>query len=92
MSERANIDVEALRHFIGTLQSFNSKLETDWGQLKSRWQASSDGWRDKKKDQFTDAVGWDEVIRMMEGYLSSSQQYADFLKKLEGKASDYLDS
>jgi hypothetical protein len=90
MSERADIDVEALRNFIGTLQGFNSKLETDWGQLKSRWQMSSESWRDRKKDQFTDAVGWDEVIRMMEGYLSTSQQYTDFLKRLEARAQDYL--
>jgi hypothetical protein len=92
MSDRADIDVEALTYFIGTLQSFNSKLETDWRQLKSRWQASSDSWRDAKKDQFTEAVGWDEVIRMMEGYLATSEQYSNFLKKLEQRARDYLES
>ncbi len=91
MSERADIDVEALRDFIGTLKSFNSKLEADWGQLNSRWQASSDSWRDKKKDQFTEGVGWDEVIRMMEGYLSTSEQYTNFLQRLEQRASAYLE-
>jgi|APSaa5957512622_1039677.scaffolds.fasta_scaffold05938_4 hypothetical protein len=92
MSDRADINVEDLRSFIGALQSFNGKLEGDWGQLKSRWQASSESWRDSKKDQFTDAVGWDEVIRMMEGYLSTSEQYANFLKRLEQRATDYLES
>ena len=90
MSDRADIDVEALRYFIGTLQDFNNELENKWGTLKSRWQASSDSWRDVKKDQFADAVGWDEVIRMMEGYLSTSDQYTNFLKRLEERATDYL--
>jgi hypothetical protein len=92
MSSLANIDVEALRYFISTLQSFNSDLDSKWGTLKSRWQASSDSWRDIKKDQFTGAVGWDDVIKMMEGYLATSEQYTTFLKRLEERAQSYLDA
>ncbi len=89
---RADIDVEALRHFISTLQSFNSELESQWGTLQSRWNASSEGWRDAKKDQFESGVGWDEVVRMMDGYLASSEQYTNFLKRLEERATAYLES
>lgn len=91
-SNMVDIDVEALRYFIGTLREFNNELETRWSTLKSRWQASSDSWRDIKKDQFTGGVGWDEVIRMMEGYLSTSEQYTIFLQRLEERASSYLES
>ncbi len=92
MSSIANVDVEALRYFISTLQSFNSNLESNWKTLKTRWQASSESWRDVKKEQFTGTGGWDEVIRMMEGYLASSEQYIDFLKRLEERARGYLEA
>ena len=91
MSSLANINVEALRFFIGTLQDFNSELESNWGSLNSRWQAASDTWQDVKKDQFTGTVGWDDVIKMMEKYLSTSEEYANFLKRLEERATAYLD-
>ena len=89
---RADIDVEALRYFISTLQSFNNDLETKWGSLKGRWQASSESWRDAKKGQFEGTVGWDEVVKMMDGYLATSEQYTNFLKRLEERASAYLDA
>ena len=90
--DRADIDVAALRDFIGTLQGFNGNLNDSFSQLKSRWGTASDSWRDVKKDQFAGAVGWDEVIHMMEGYLSKSDDYLNFLKKLEQNATNYLES
>jgi hypothetical protein len=92
MPEIADIDVEALDSFIQALRGFNSDLEGRWSNLKGRWNASSESWRDVKKDQFTSAVGWDEVIRMMEGYLSTAEQYTNFLIRLSEKAHSYLDS
>lgn len=91
-SQRLDIDLEALAYFITTLQTFNSELRTNWSTLKSRWQASSESWRDAKKAQFEGAVGWDEVIRMMEGYLTTSDQYTTFLKRLHQRGRDYIDS
>jgi hypothetical protein len=90
MSNAANIDVDALEHFIGKLQSFNNEMETGWRSVKSSWQTTSESWRDIKQTQFADAVGWDEVIRMMEGYLSTSDQYVTFLKRLDEAARAYL--
>jgi hypothetical protein len=92
MAGVANIDVEALEYFISRLQSFNNEMESKWGGVKSSWQAASDSWRDAKQTQFTDAVGWDEVIRMMEGYLSTSEQYVNFLKRLDERARAYLET
>ena len=92
MSSMIDIDLEALEYFISTLQSFNGELETKWGTLKSRWQASSDSWRDVKKDQFTGAVGWDEVINTMEGYLATSEQYTGFLKRLHEHGKAFIDA
>lgn len=88
---RAQIDVQALRDFIGTLQKFNSELENNWGALDGRWNETSSSWRDIKKDQFQSTIGWDEVRRMMRGYLSTSDQYLNFLKRLEQTATAYLD-
>lgn len=91
MSQKAEVDVDALFHFISTLKSFNSELESRWSALKSSWQASSESWRDIKKEQFTGAVGWDEVVRMMEGYLSTSENYTSYLQGLHERASAYLE-
>jgi hypothetical protein len=91
-SERIDIDLEALESFISALQSFNSDLTSRWGTLKGRWQASSESWRDRKKDQFEGEVGWDEVIRMMEGYLSTSEEHVNYLKRLYARGSEYKDT
>ncbi len=85
-----NIDIEALQYFISTLQSFNSNLDSQWSTLKGRWMASSESWRDIKKDQFQGAVGWDDVIRTMENYLATSEQYTRFLKRLEEHGTNFL--
>lgn len=89
---RIDVDLEALEFFISTLRDFNNNLQTDWRTLNSRWQASSESWRDIKKDQFEGAVGWEEVIRMMEGYLSSADEYTNFLMRLHEAGSGYLGS
>jgi len=93
VSQRAEVDAEALYYFITQLKSFNNDLVNNWNRLKSRWQASSDTWRDIKKDQFSSSVGtagWDDVIRMMEGYLSTSEEYSNWLQNLHDRATDYL--
>ena len=88
---RLDIDIDALEHFIGVLQSFNSNLENDWSRVNSSWRETSDSWRDIKRDQFEGAVGWDGVMRMMEGYLSTGEQYTTFLKRLAEAGRGYQD-
>lgn len=92
MSERLDIDSDALRAFIASLKTFNQQFEAEWGRLESRWQASSETWRDAKKDQFTSQVGWEDVERQMRNYLNTSEQYTNFLVRLQERAQGYLDS
>jgi len=89
---RIDVDLEALEFFISTLREFNNSMQTDWRTLNSRWQTSSESWRDIKKDQFEGAIGWDAVIRMMEGYLSTADDYTNFLIRLHEAGTGYLGS
>ena len=86
------MDLESLRYFISAFYSFNSELDSQWSNLKERWGTASESWRDVKKDQFTGASDWDEVARAMEIYLTTSEQYADFLRNLEQRATSYLEA
>jgi len=92
MGERADINLADLQAFITSLRDFNAELEGRWANLMARWNSSSESWRDIKKDQFTGAVGWDEVIKTMENYNSTSEQYTNFLIRLHEKGEDYLNS
>lgn len=92
MSDHLSIDSQSLADFISALRSFNSQFEAEWSRLETRWAASSETWRDIKKDQFTSQVGWDEVERQMRNYLSTAEQYSNFLIRLYERARDYLDS
>lgn len=92
MSQNININLDDLESFIGVLQQFNRDLETNWSRLKARWVETSDSWRDVKKDQFTNAVGWDEVIRTMEAYQATSDSHVDFLKRLYERGDAYRNS
>lgn len=91
-ADKLDIDVEALESFIAALRQFNNDLESNWAHLNDRWMQSSESWRDVKKDQFTGAVGWDEVIRMMQGYLQTSEQYTNFLQRLDERARNFLEA
>lgn len=85
------IDIQAIRHFISELQAFNKELEGDWIKLANRWEASSDSWRDiKRQEQMAGTTTWEESRAYMEKYLRSSEEYLNFLKRLEERLTSYL--
>lgn len=95
MSERVDIDTDALEHFVITLKTFNDALDSRWKGLMTSWDRTSDTWHDRKKDQFEGNVGtagWQEVIDQMQGYLNASNQYYDYLRKLLERAQSFLET
>lgn len=89
--EFVQIDIESIRFFISRLQAFNKELEGDWIKLANQWEASSDSWRDiKRQEQMAGTATWDESRTYMEKYLQSSEEYLNFLKRLEEKLNSYL--
>jgi len=89
MNGLIGIDLEALRNFIGVLQSFNNELEANWGRLDGTWKILSESWRDLKMEEFSSAVGWEEVRRQMRRYLDASDSYKRFLVGLEEAGTAY---
>lgn len=78
MSSAEMRDPDILRQFIGTLQTFNSELESRSRNLSGHWAALQEVWRDQQCDRF--AGEWETTVQAIERYLRGSADYVTHLQ------------
>jgi len=86
----AKNDLEQLGTFISSLRSYNDNFQSQWSRLDSHFGSLREVWEDANVTKFTESVGWSDVERQMQNYISTSEQYVDFLKRLYDRLESYL--
>jgi hypothetical protein len=90
MSERVQIDLDALIDFRNHLLAFNETLRDEYSRMKNHWLSMADYWHDAKYDEFGEAL--EDVNRGIERYLEITPDHETHLYNLIERVRAVLDT
>lgn len=90
MSDRVQVDLDALIDFRNHLLSFNETLRDEYSRMKNHWLSMADYWNDAKYDEFGAAL--EDINRGVERYLEITPDHETHLYNLIERLRAVLDT
>lgn len=90
MSDRVQVDLDALIDFRSHLLAFNNTLADEYSRIKNHWHSMHDVWNDAKYDEFGEAL--EDIARGIERYLDITPSHETHLYNLIERLRAVLDT
>ena len=89
MSDRADLIPDEVRNFEGQLTRTTEGIHDALGLLRMDVSRLGEDWKDQEYVRFCEE--FDEVLRVLQTFVSRSQEYSEYLLRKAGAADAYIE-